>query len=109
LHFNLRYKLRCRITKFYEPGKNMCHTLLGRLFVSLNHQFRMLRFFIWVIDAGKALEFSLVNTFVEILDISLTAHLDGTLDVYLNKIADLFACPFASFTVRGDSGTSCSA
>src|SRR2546429_8745124 len=82
----------------------MCHTLLDRLFVSLNHQFRMLRFFIWVINTGKVLEFSLVNKLVEILDVSLTTHLNRTLDIYLNKIADLFACPFASFTVGGDSG-----
>ncbi len=82
----------------------MRRALRDGLFVGLHHQFGMLRLFVWIINTCKVLELACVSQPVETLHIALATDIDGTLDVHLNKIADLLAGPSASLAVRGDGG-----
>src|SRR5437588_7723917 len=64
----------------------------------------MLWLFIGIINTSEILDFACVHELIESLDIALTADIDGTLDINLDKIADFSTCPFACFAVRGNGG-----
>src|SRR6202022_4360917 len=43
-----------------------------------------------------------ISKLVQALDITLATNFDWTLDIYFDKVANLLACPLASFLVRSN-------
>src|SRR5579863_420690 len=93
-----------QVAKLNQFVKNAADTFFDGFFVGLNHEFGMLRFLVGIVYTGEVLDFTFVYQFVEALDVALAADFDGAFDVDFDKIANFFACPIASFSVRSDSG-----
>src|SRR5215472_6047559 len=95
-------KLGFKISQLYKFRKNAGYTLGGRRIIDIKYYFRIIWLLIGIIDAGKILDLSFVYKLVETLDIALATHLDGALDVYLDKILYLPARPFTRLTIRSN-------
>src|SRR5207247_5670249 len=95
-------ELMFNISQCYKFSKNAGYTLIGRLFVGLNHHIGMIWLLIRIIDTGEILDLSLVNELVEALDVALATNLDGALDIHLDKIPYLPARPFTCLAVRSN-------
>jgi hypothetical protein len=96
--------IRFKVAEFFQLRQDATDALLNRLFVRLNNQLRVLGLLIGVVNAREALELALVDQFVEAFHITLTADLDGTLDVDLDKVTNFFSSPLACLTVGSNGG-----
>src|SRR5437660_9114812 len=97
------YLFRSKVTEFFQLGKDLLYTLLGRLFICLDNYPGIFRLFVRIIYPCEVFDFALVNKLVETLDITLATDFQRALDIDFEKIADLLSRPLASFTIRCDS------
>src|SRR5260370_27646547 len=92
------------VAQFFQSGEDAVGALCDGLFVGLEEEFGRLRLLVGIVDAGEIGNFASVGEFVEALEVTLAADLDGTLDVDLDEIANFLARPGACFPVGGDGG-----